>query len=180
MPIVLQEFTTPTNTLVIADTAAAPGTLPTPAVFQPPALTSPAIDGNNNYIWSPNNASGQTVTFRSTFAVPGLPILSVVLPVSATYAFAANETATVTATLEIINILGVVVLSIPLFTDSNDGNPQNVEIAVGEALIAAGVLVGNSARIVVDATVTAPITPGYDTNLGRYLGELTVSALVSL
>lgn len=100
MPIVLQEFTTPTNTLVIADTAAAPGTLPTPAVFQPPALTSPAIDGNNNYIWSPNNASG--------------------------------------------------------------------------------VLVGNSARIVVDATVTAPITPGYDTNLGRYLGELTVSALVSV
>jgi hypothetical protein len=41
MPLALQQFTTPANTLVIADTAAGPGTLPTPAVFVAP--TTPLL-----------------------------------------------------------------------------------------------------------------------------------------
>ena len=180
MVIVLQEFTNPTNTLVIADTAAGPGTLPTPAVFTAPSILSPLIDGNNAYIWSPNVAPSQIVTFRSTFIVPGLPILAVALPISVFYAYAANETATVTATLEIVNILGIVVLSIPLFVDNNGGNSQNVAIAVADALIGVGVLVGNSARIIVDATVTSPASILYEFDPGRYLGEITVTAPVGL
>ncbi|MFP5110682.1 hypothetical protein ACSU6B_28845 [Neobacillus sp. C211] len=177
MPLELQEFTTPANTIVIADTAASPGTLPTPAVFTPPSLISPAIDGSLAYIWSPNSASGQTVTFRSTFFVD-LPLVSAVVPVSVFYAFAANGTATVTATLEVVNALGIVILSIPLFTDSNDGNPQNVEVASGDALLGLAVLTGNFVRITVDATVTAPLSIGYATNPGRYLGEITVRSVV--
>ncbi|MGF6950374.1 hypothetical protein QF028_002879 [Neobacillus sp. B4I6] len=178
MPLALQAFTTPANTLVIADTAASPGTLPTPAVFTPPSLISPAIDGSLAYIWSPNSASGQVVTFRSTFVIGGLPILNVALPISAFYAFAANGTATVTATLEVVNLLGIVVLSIPLFTESNGGNPQNVATASGDTLLGAGVLVGNTVRIVVDATVTAPVEVGYGTNPGRYLGEIIVHDII--
>ncbi|MBT2727552.1 hypothetical protein J7E63_11470 [Bacillus sp. ISL-75] len=117
--LALQEFTTPANTIVIADTAALPGTLPTPAVFTPPSIISPAIDGNLAYIWSPFTASGQTVTFRSTFFVD-LPLVSAVVPVSVFYAFAANGT----------------------------------------------------------ATVTAPVSIGYASNPGRYLGEITVRSLV--
>ena len=175
MALRLQEYTTPANTLVIADTAAPPGTLPTPAVSTLPTLISPLIDGSDAYIWSPNTTSNQTVTFRSTFDVTGLPIVVVALPVSVFYAYAANEIASVTASLEVVDLLGIVVLTIPLFTDANSGDPQDVAIASGDALIGVGVLPpGNSVRIVVDATVTSPTTISYTTNPGRYLGEITV------
>lgn len=179
MVLVIQEFTTPANTVVIADTAALPGTLPTPAVPALPAMVSPSVDGSNAYIWSPNTESNQTVTFRSTFDIGTLPLLTLALPLSVYYAFAANETATVTASLEVVNLLGIVVATIPLFTDSNLGNPQNVAIASGDALIAIGLL-GNAGRIVVDATVTSPIALGYAPNPGRYLGQITVNSLVAL
>jgi hypothetical protein len=175
MPLALQEFTTPVNTLVIADTAAGPGTLPTPAVFVAP--NTPLIDGNGAYIWSPNNASGQIVTFRSTFIVP-LPVVALALPIAVNYAFAGNETVTVTATLEALNLLGVIVLTVPLFADSNGGNPQNVEIASGDALIAVELL-ATTARIIVDAIATAPVTLPYaPPNTGRYLGEITVQTII--
>ncbi|MED1203457.1 hypothetical protein [Heyndrickxia acidicola] len=178
MPLALQAFTTPSNTLVIADTSAPPPPLPTPAVLTTPA--TPFIDGNNAYIWSPNNASGQTVTFQTDFIIPGLPI-GVALGLSAFYAFAANETATVTANLQIVNNLGIVILDIPLFTASNGGNPENVVSASGDALLAAGILDGNTARIRVDATVTAPVTLPYEpANTGRYLGEIIVRDIVGI
>jgi hypothetical protein len=177
MPLALQQFTTPANTLVIADTAAGPGTLPTPAVFVAP--NTPLIDGVGAYIWSPNNASGQIVTLRTDFIVTTLPIINVVLPVSVFYAFAANETATVTATLEIVNILGIIVTSIPLFVATNGGNPQNVATASADALIGVGVLVGNTVRVRVDAVVIAPVTLPYaPPNTGRYLGEIIVRTVV--
>ncbi|WP_144513815.1 hypothetical protein [Bacillus sp. FJAT-22090] len=179
MVLVLQEFTTPANTVVIADTAAAPGTLPTPAVPTLPAMISPLIDGSSAYIWSPNSTSDQTVTFRSTFDIGTLPLLSVGLPVSVFYAYAANETATVTATLEVVNLLGIVILSVPLFTDANAGNPQNVAIASADTLLALGVL-GNVGRIIVDTTVTSPTVVAYSTNPGRYLGQITVREIVAL
>jgi hypothetical protein len=175
MPIALQAFTIPANTLVIADTAAAPGTLPTPAVFTTPS--TPLIDGNGAYIWSPNNASGQTVLFRSTFLVP-LPVVAIALPVAVNYAFAGNQTVNVTATLEALNILGIVVLTVPLFVDSNGGNPQNVAVASGDVLIAAELL-ATTARITVDATAIAPVTLPYaPPNTGRYLGEITVQTII--
>ncbi|WP_438351019.1 hypothetical protein ACP8HI_10440 [Paenibacillus sp. FA6] len=175
MPIALQAFTTPANTQVITDTAAAPGTLPTPAVLTTPS--TPLIDGNDAYIWSPNNASGQIVTFRSIFNVP-LPVVSLILPISVNYAFAGNQTVTVTATLEALNVLGIVVLTVPLFADSNGGNPQNVEIASGDALIAVALL-ATTARITVDAIAIAPVTLPYTPpNTGRYLGEITVQTII--
>ncbi|QGQ95498.1 hypothetical protein EHS13_11715 [Paenibacillus psychroresistens] len=177
MPLALQDFTSPTNTLVIADTAAGPGTLPTPAVFVAP--TTPFIDGVNAYIWSPNNASGQIVTLRTDFFVVGLPILAVILPVSVFYAYAGNETITVTATLDVINILGIIVLSIPLFVDNNLGNPDNVAIASADALLGVGILTGNTVRIRVDAVGVAPVTLPYaPPNTGRYLGEITVRTVI--
>jgi hypothetical protein len=112
---------------------------------------------------------------RTDFIVTTLPIINVVLPVSVFYAFAANETATVTATLEIVNILGIIVLSIPLFVDTNGGNPKNVATASADALIGVGVLVGNTVRVRVDAVIAAPVTLPYaPPNTGRYLGEITV------
>lgn len=176
MVLVLQAYTTPANTLVIADTAAAPGTLPTPAVPVPPAIISPLIDGSNAYIWSPNTASSQTVVFRSTFDIGNLPILTLALPISTNFAYAANEVASVTATLEVVNLLGIVIATIPLFSDSNSGSSQDVAIASGDALVAIGLL-GNIGRIVVDATVTSPEVVSYSTNPGRYLGQLTVNSL---
>lgn len=166
MALVLQAYTTPANTQVIADTAAPPGSLPTAAVPAPPAMISPLVGGSSAYIWSPNDAANQTVTFRSTFSIGTLPLLTVALPISVYYAFAANETATVTATLEIVNLLGIVVLSIPLFNGAS-GDPQNVDISQADTLVALSVL-GNSGRIVVDATVSAATSPG------RYLGQITV------
>lgn len=179
MVLVLQEFTTPANTTVIADTAAPPGTLPTPAVPALPAMVSPLIDGSNAYIWSPNTEASQTVTFQSIFDIGTLPLLGLALPISAYYAFAANETATVTASLEVVNLLGIVVATIPLFTGSNSGSSQDVAITSGDTLLAVGLL-GNTGRIVVNATVTSPIATGYSANPGRYLGQLTVRSIVAV
>ena len=167
MVLVLQEFTSPTNTLVTADTAAAPGTLPTPAVPTLPSLISPLVDDSSAYIWSPNTAPNQTVTFVSTFDIGTLPILTLSLPVTAYFAYAANEIATVTATLEILGLTGEVLATFPLFTDSNAADPQDVATASGDALIAVGLL-GNNARIIITANVTST------TDQGRYLGQLTV------
>lgn len=166
MALVLQAFTTPANTQVIADTAAPPGSLPTAAVPAPPAMTSPLVNGSSAYIWSPNDAPNQTVTFRSIFSIGSLPLLTVALPIAVYYAFAANETATVTATLEIVNLLGIVVATIPLFTGAST-DPQNVDISQADTLLGLNLL-GNSGRIVVDATVSAAASPG------RYLGQITV------
>ncbi|SEM11251.1 hypothetical protein SAMN04487786_1039 [Paenisporosarcina quisquiliarum] len=179
MVLVLQEFTTPANTVVIADTAAPPGTLPTPAVLTPPAMVSPLIDGSNAYIWSPNTESSQTVTFQSTFDIGTLPILTLALPLSAYYAFAANETVSVTASLEVVNLLGTVIATIPLFVGANSGSSQDVAITSGDTLLAVGLL-GNAGRIVVNATVTSPVAAGYSPNPGRYLGQLTVHSILAL
>ena len=170
MAIILQAFTTPANTQVVADTAAPPGSLPTPAVPTSPAMISPLIDGSSAYIWSPNNAPNQTVTFQSIFSIGTLPLVTVALPISVYYAFAANETATVTATLEIVNLLGIVVATIPLFSGSSS-DPQNVDISQADTLIGLSLL-GNSGRIVVNAKVTAAASPG------RYLGQITVRDFV--
>ncbi|WP_144513813.1 hypothetical protein [Bacillus sp. FJAT-22090] len=166
MALATQAFTTPANTVVTADTAAPPGSLPTPAVPTAPGMISPLVDDSSAYIWSPNAAANQTVTFVSTFDLGALPILSLALPVTAYFAYAANGTATVTATLEVVNLLGIVTLSVPLFNDSNTGDSQDVATASGDALISAGLL--GTARVVVSTTVTSP------TSEGRYLGQLTV------
>lgn len=167
MALTTQAFTNPANTVVTADTAAPPGSLPTPAVPTAPGMISPLVDDSSAYIWSPNTAANQTVTFVSTFEIGTLPILTLSLPISAYFAYAANGAATVTATLEVVNLLGIVVATIPLFTDSNTGDSQDVANASGDALLAVGLL-GNTARVVVTTTVTSP-TPE-----GRYLGQLTV------
>ncbi|MCZ8532241.1 hypothetical protein [Psychrobacillus psychrodurans] len=179
MVLVLQEFTTPANTTVIADTAAPPGTLPTPAVLTPPAMVSPLIDGSNAYIWSPNTESNQTVTFQSIFDIGALPLLTLALPLSAYYAFAANETVSVTASLEVVNLLGIVIATIPLFAGANSGSSQDVAITSGDTLVAVGLL-GNTGRIVVNATVTSPVAAGYSPNPGRYLGQLTVHSILAV
>ncbi|HWJ78779.1 MAG TPA: hypothetical protein VNR61_11955 [Niallia sp.] len=171
MPIALQAFTTPANTTRTFDSAAPIGA----TVFTTPS--APGIDGNNQYIWSPVTASGQVVTFRSVFTF-GAPILSLALPISIYYAFAGNETVAVNATLEVLDVLGLITLTIPLFSDNNDSNPNNVEIVSADTLIAANLL-GGSIRITVDATVTAPITLPYTPpNTGRYLGQITVQTIV--
>ncbi|TRZ38255.1 hypothetical protein CEQ21_22910 [Niallia circulans] len=174
MPVVLQSFTTPANTVRIADSATAPGAV------TPVGPTIPLIDGNGSYIWSPVNVSGQSVTFRSVFSF-GAPLLSVALPLTVYYAYAGNETATVTATLEVLNVLGVIVLTIPLFSgDTNLGNPLNVSTVAADTLLAASVL-GGTVNITVDATVNAPITTPYDpVNTGRYLGQITVQQIVAI
>lgn len=173
MPLLLTEFTTPANTLVIADNA---GPFPTPAVFTTPS--SPLIDGNNAYIWSPNNESGQIVTFQTDFPIGGFPV-SVAFSLAAFYSFAANQTANVTANLQVLNALGTIVTDIPLFMENNGGNPDNVTNASGEALLQAGVLPGETARIRVTATVTAPVTLPYEpANTGRYLGEIIVRSIL--
>lgn len=179
MVLVLQEFTTPANTNVIADTAAPPGTLPTPAVPTLPAMVSPLVDGSSAYIWSPNTESSQTVTFQSIFNIGTLPLLTLALPLSAYFAFAANETASVTATLEVVNLLGIVVATIPLFSGNNSGSSQDVAITSGDTLLAIGLL-GNSGRIVVETTVTSPTVSGYSANPGRYLGQLTVHSILAV
>ena len=179
LAIALQAFTTPGNTQVIADTQAPPPVLPVPAV---PAIsvpaTAPFIDGSQAYIWSPNNASGQTVTFRSVFTAP-VPLFTALLPVAATYAYAGNETVTVSGTIEFLNAAGLVVLTASLFgPDSNGGNPDNVATAFGTAHLSA-TLLATSMRVTVDATVTAPVTLPYaPANTGRYLGQLTVQTVV--
>lgn len=171
MPIALQAYTTPANTTRIFDSAAPVG----PAVFTTPS--NPQIEGNDAYLWSPVTASGQVVTFQSTFTF-GAPALALALPVSVYYAFAGNENVSVTGTLQVLNLLGIVVLTVPLFTDNNDANPNNVEIASADTLVAASLL-GGSITITIDATVTAPVTLPYTPpNTGRYLGEIIVQTVV--
>lgn len=165
MALELQAFTTPANTQVIADTAG--GTLPTAAVATAAALISPLVDDSNAYIWSPNAVANQTVTFRSTFDLGTLPILALALPVSVYFAHAANETSSVSATLEVVNLLGIIVLTVPLFVGSTSVDSQDVGIASADTLIAVSLL-GNSARIVVDAVAVS------STDQGRYLGQITV------
>jgi len=172
MPVALQAFTTPENTVRIADSATAPGAV----IPVGPAI--PLIEGNSSYIWSPVNVSGQTVTFRSVFTL-GAPVLSLALPLTVFYAYAGNETVSVTGTLQVLNLLGVVVLTIPLFSgDTNLGNPLNVSTIAADTLLAASIL-GGSINITIDAVVTAPITAPYEpVNTGRYLGQITVQTIV--
>ncbi len=166
MALVLQAYTTPANTQVITDTAALPESLPTAAVPAPPAMISPLVDGSIAYIWSPNDAPNQTVTFRSTFNIETIPIPTVALPISVYFAFAANETATVSASLEVVNLFGTVIATIPLFTGASI-DPQNVDISQADTLMAISLL-GISGRIVVDTTVSAVTSPG------RYIGQISV------
>ncbi|MFZ7807677.1 hypothetical protein [Bacillus thuringiensis] len=173
MSLLLTAFTTPTNTKVIADNAV-PGLLPTPAVFTTPS--SPLIDGNNAYIWSPNNESGQIVIFQTDFPISGLTI-NVAVALTAFYSFAANETANVMAYLQVLDASENIVTNTPLFIGPNSGNPDNVTNASGDALLT-GLSLGETARIRVTATVTAPVTLPYEpANTGRYLGEIIVRAI---
>ncbi|HFK1812287.1 TPA: hypothetical protein ACGXQD_005357 [Bacillus cereus] len=172
MSLLLTAFTTPTNTKVIADNAVS-GLIPTPAVFTTPS--SPLIDGNNAYIWSPNNESGQIVIFETDFPISGLPI-NVAVALTAFYTFAANETANVTASLQVLDASESIVNNTPLFIGLNGGNPDNVTNASGDALLTLSS--GETARIRVTATVTAPVTLPYEpANTGRYLGEIIVRAI---
>jgi hypothetical protein len=181
LALFLQTFTTPANTLVIADTTVPPSSLPTPAVFTPPSIISPYIDENDDYIWSPNTSSGQTVTFRSIFTAGIAPIVATALPISVFYVFAVHGTATVTATLDVLDALGVVIATTALFTASNGGNSNNVVTASGDLLITDATLsLADTIHITVDATVTAPISIGYAPNPGRYLGEITVRDVIDV
>ncbi|PFT87574.1 hypothetical protein COK81_20050 [Bacillus thuringiensis] len=174
MSLLLTAVTTPANTQVIADNAAT-GLIPTPAVFTTPS--PPLIDGNNAYIWSPNNESGQIVTFQTDFPISGLPI-NVAVSLIAFYSFAANETANVSASLQVLDASESIVTDTPLFIGLNGGNPDNVTNASGDALLQTGLSQGETARIRVTATVTAPVTLPYEpANTGRYLGEIIVRAI---
>ncbi|WP_445487006.1 hypothetical protein [Niallia sp. 03133] len=169
MSLAIQAFTNPANTVITSDTAG--GTLPKVPVIKP-AVTEPYIDGSNSYIWSPDNVANQVVTFNSTFSF-GLPILALALPVSVNYAFAGNETVSVSGTLQVVNLLGIVIATIPLFTNvTNIEGPTSVEIASADTLLGVNLL-GNTARITITATVTAPVV-----NTGKYLGQVTVRTLV--
>ncbi|MCM3197179.1 hypothetical protein [Priestia megaterium] len=113
------------------------------------------------------------VTFRSVFTF-GAPLLSADLPTDATYAFASNENVVVSGTLQVLNLLGIVVPTIPFLAGLNGGNPNNVEVVFDDTIIAAALL-GGTIRITINATVTAPSNP---LNTGRYLGELTVRTVI--
>ena len=169
MPLILQSFTNTSNTSIIADNAG--GTLPKNPVVTLPT-TEPLIDGNNAYLWSPNNIANQIVTFRSAFSF-GSPLLTLALPVSVNYAFAGNETVSVTGTLQVVNVLNIVIATIPLFSNVvNVNGPNSVEIASADTLLGVALL-GNTVRIIIDATVTAPVI-----NTGKYLGQMTVRTVI--
>lgn len=182
MPLILDAYTTTANTTIIADTGAPPGSLPTAAVVVPKAPEMPFINGNGTYIFSPFDGPGSTVTLQSVFTIPPglLPIFTVGLPITANFSYAANLTATSSAVLEAVNLLGVVVLSVPLFTGvTNGGNNQNVAIGTGDALLLATLLPTlGSLTITVTTTVTAPEVAPYPFDSdGSYLGNLRVNAL---
>ena len=169
MALVLQAFTNPANSVITADNAGGP--LPKVPVITP-SVTEPYIDGNNSYIWSPTNIANQVVTFRSTFSF-GSPILTLALPVSVNYAFAGNETVSVSGTLQVVNLLGIVIATIPLFSNViNVNGPNSVEIASADTLLGIALL-GNTVNLIIDATVTAPVI-----NTGKYLGQITVRTVV--
>ncbi|CAG7623707.1 hypothetical protein PAESOLCIP111_02553 [Paenibacillus solanacearum] len=185
MPLILNAYTTTANTTIIADTGAPPGSLPTPAVVVTKAPEMPFIDGNGTYIFSPFDGPGATVTLESVFEIgPGLlPIFTVGLPITVNFAYAANLTATSSAVLEAVNLLGIVVLTVPLFTGvTNGGNNQNVAIGSGDALLLATLLPTlETMTITVTTTVTAPeVVPYPFESDGSYLGNLRVQALAVL
>ncbi|KAB7671183.1 hypothetical protein [Bacillus sp. B1-b2] len=169
MTLLLQSFTTTANTVITADSAGGP--IPkTPVLALDPAL--PYIDGNNSYIWSPLTAPSQNVTFRTTFSV-GAPLLSLALPLAINYAFAGDQNVSVSGTLQVLNLLGIVVLTLPLFTNvvNIEGN-TSVEIASADTILAAALL-GGTINIFIDATVVAP-----PVGTGNYLGQMTVRSIV--
>ncbi|SEM15610.1 hypothetical protein SAMN04487786_1193 [Paenisporosarcina quisquiliarum] len=104
--------------------------------------------------------------------------MTLALPISVYYAFVANETATITTRLEVVNLPGIEMATIPLFTDLNLRNPQNVSKASDDALVGVALL-GNAGCKVVDATVFSPIEIAYSPRPGQYLGQITVNSLVS-
>lgn len=168
MPIVLQSYTDPTNTIITANTAG--GTLPQTPVVIAPTPTQPFIDGSNAYIWAPNTAANQTVTFESSFTF-ATGLLNVALPISVNYAFSGTDTVIVSATLEIINILGIVIATIPIFTNVvNAGGTTSVEIASGDTLLGLNLL-GSNANLTITSTVTAATA-------GNYLGQVTVNRVI--
>jgi len=172
MPIVLQSFTTPANTTIVANTAG--GTFPQTPVVVTPSATAPFIDGSNAYIWAPNSAANQTVTFVSRFTFP-LGLLNVALPVSVNYAFSGTETVIVSGVLEVVNLLGIVIATIPVFTNVvNAGGPLSVEIASGDALLALQLL-GTNAVLTITSTVTSGAA-----GTGNYLGQVTVNEVIAL
>lgn len=181
MALILDAFTTTANTVVTADTAAPPGSLPTPAIVVPKDPLMPLINGNGTYIFSPFDGPGSTVTMVSTFEIPAglLPIFTVGLPITAFFAYAADETATSTVSLQAINLLGIVVLDVDLITGlANGGDNQNVAIGSGDTLLLAALGLLGSVQITVTTTVTAPLAAPYPFGAaGEYLGELRVHAL---
>lgn len=181
MALILDAYTTTANTVITADTGAPPGSLPTPAIVVPKDPEMPFINGNGTYIFSPFDGPGSTVTLVSTFTVPSglLPIFTVGLPITAFFAYAADETATSTVTLEAVNLLGIVVLTVPIITGlTNGGNKQNVAIGSGDALVLASLGPLSALRFTVTTTVTAPAEVPYPFGAaGEYLGELRVHAL---
>jgi len=172
MPIVLQSFTTPGNTSIVANSAG--GTFPQIPVVVQPSSTAPFIDGSNAYLWAPNSAANQTVTFVSEFNFP-LGLLNVALPVSVNYAFSGSETVVVSGVLEVVNLLGIVIATIPVFTNiANAGGPTSVEIASGNTLLALQLL-GTTAVLTITATVTSGAV-----GTGNYLGQVTVNEVIAL
>ena len=169
----LQEYTTPANTIVVTDSAAPPGSLPKPVVQTPAAILSPLIDGNGAYIWSPNATSNQSIMLRSTFHIGAISSVQP-LTLHVTYAFAANDTISVTGHLEVINLLGNVISSLSLFTADNTQDSQDVAIATGDVALEPEQLAGNYIRIVIVANISSPIVIGLSPNKGRHLGQLTV------
>ncbi|WP_274363659.1 hypothetical protein [Paenibacillus thermotolerans] len=177
MPLILEAFTDPTNTLVIADTGAPLGSLPAVPVFVPKDPEMPVIDGNSNYIFSPFDGPGETVTLQSVFTIPSnlLPIFTVGLPVTVNFAYAADQTATSTVSLQAINLLGVIVMDTTLFTISNLGDKQNVAIGSGDAVVSAALGPLQSLQVTVTTTVTAPLDAAYPLGTdGDYLGQVSV------
>lgn len=180
MPLILEAFTTPANTLVVADTGAPPGSLPVPPILVPRDPEMPLIDGSEDYIFSPFDGPGSTVTFVSTYSIPAglLPIFTVALPVTVSFAYAADQTATSTVSLQAINLLGIVVLDVDLFTISNLGDKQNVAIGSGDVLVLATLGLLSSVQITVTTTVTAPLVAPYPGAIdGDYLGQVRVNSI---
>ncbi len=185
MALILDAFTTTANTIIEADTGAPPGSLPTPAIVVPKDPEMPFINGNGTYIFSPFDGPGSTVVLVSTYTISPalLPIFSVALPITAFFAYAADETATSTVTLRAIDLLGIVVFDVTLIEGlSNGGNKQNVAIGSGDALLLATLLPTlGSVEIVVTTVVTAPLAAPYPFGAaGEYLGELRVHALAAV
>jgi hypothetical protein len=178
LPLIFSAFTTPANTLVIADTAAPPMSLPVAPIIVPKDPDMPLIDGSGAYLFSPFQAPGSTATFQTIIPIPAglLPIFTVGLPITAFFTHAADETSSTTVSLQALNILGAIVLDVVLFTDGNGGTKQNATVGSGDTVVLAE-LVFASLQITVTTTVTAPAVAPYPFGLdGDYLGHLRVHA----